>query len=259
MPNNPSSKPGLHLALIPDGNRRWAREHKFKNVWKGHEQAIENFRSITEWCRKNPEIKILTVWCFSTENWQRDPAEITMLMNMLEQYLRKEQLGFIDQKTRFVHSGRRDRIPPSLKKLIEETEELTKDEADFTLNLAVDYGGKDEILRAIQKGQLANWQLAVDEKAKSQLPARPKSAADRGGLIDPITDKIFRSRLDHPELPDIDLVLRSAGEMRTSNFSLWQSAYAEWIFSPKYFPDIDIADLEAAMEEYHRRKRRFGF
>lgn len=223
----------LHLAIIPDGNRRWAREHKLEAVWKGHEKAIKNFRTLTDWCRKDPRISILTVWCFSTENWKRDEKEISMLMTMLEDYLRKEKYGLKENGTRFVHSGRRDRIPATLKKMIEETEEETKDENKFTLHLAVDYGGKDEVMRAFHKAM-----------------AHEKKTA--------MTEEDLRSHLDHPELPDIDLILRSSGEQRTSNFFLWQSAYAEWIFSPKYFPDIDVSDLDEAVKEYEKRKRRYG-
>ena len=228
---------GLHLAVIPDGNRRWAKQHKLQSVWKGHEKAVENFRTLTDWCRKDPRIGIFTVWCFSTENWKRDPEEIKMLMGMLEDYLRREGKDLLKEKTRFVHSGRRDRIPPSLKKLIEETEEMTKEQTEFTLHLAVDYGGKDEILRAIGKAQ--------DEK---KLPATGY----------PLPADPIRSNLDHPELPDIDLIFRSSGEQRTSNFFLWQSTYAEWIFSPKLFPDVGPEDLAEAVEEFERRKRRFG-
>src|SRR3990167_5168816 len=96
------------------------------NVWKGHEVAIENFRTLTDWCRLDPRVSILTVWCFSTENWKRDPKEVEELMKLLEDYLRREQKSFEKKQTRFLHSGRRDRIPPTLKKLIEESEEQTK-------------------------------------------------------------------------------------------------------------------------------------
>ena len=225
----------LHLAIIPDGNRRWAREHKLEAVWKGHEVAIENFRTLTDWCRKDPRVSTLTVWCFSTENWKREEKEISMLMKMLEDYLRKEKNELKANGTRFVHSGRRDRIPGTLKKMIEETEEETKNETTFTLHLAVDYGGKDEVMRAMEK---------LMKTMRASLPA--------------ISEKDIADHLDHPELPDIDLILRSSGEQRTSNFFLWQSAYAEWIFSPKYFPDIGIADLDEALKEYEKRKRRFG-
>lgn len=233
--NAATSTTGLHLAIIPDGNRRWARLKGFANVWKGHEKAVENFRTLTEWCRKDPRVSVLTVWCFSTENWKRDAKEVKALMDMLEEYLRKERDEFLQEKTRFVHSGRRDRIPPSLKTLIEETEQMTKDQTGFTLHLAVDYGGKDEILRAMQK--------MMEQE-------RPFPAA--------ITEEDLRQHLDHPEIPDIDVILRSSGEQRTSNFFLWQSTYAEWIFSPKFFPDIGTADLDEALKEYEGRKRRFG-
>ncbi|MDD5623928.1 MAG: polyprenyl diphosphate synthase [Candidatus Peribacteraceae bacterium] len=217
----------LHIAIIPDGNRRWAKERNL-HPWKGHEQATENFRTLTEWCLQSPDVAILTVWCFSTENWKRDPKEIAELMSMLERYLRKERKGFTEKKTRFCHSGRRDRIPPTLAKLIADVEEETKEKAAFTLHLAVDYGGKDEVIRAIER---------VNGKA---------------------TDESIRSCLDHPELSDIDLIVRTSGEQRTSNFCLWQSTYAEWEFSPKYFPDFTADDLAQAIEHFHERKRRFG-
>ena len=220
----------LHLAIIPDGNRRWAREKGFMNVWKGHEVAVENFRTLTDWCRNDPRVHVLTVWCFSTENWKRPKPEIDALMRMLETYLKKEREEFIVKKTRVVHSGRRDRIPASLRALIEDTEQYTKDQTGFTLHLAVDYGGMDEVARGVQR------------------MADPAHA----------TENSVRAALDHPELPNIDVILRSSGEQRTSNFFLFQAAYAEWVFSPKYFPDIGPADLDGALTEYDRRKRRFG-
>ncbi|MFH1670883.1 MAG: polyprenyl diphosphate synthase [Patescibacteria group bacterium] len=216
----------IHLAIIPDGNRRWAKVHSL-NPWKGHEQAIENFRSLTEWCRNDPRISVLTVWCFSTENWKRDPKEIEMLMTMLEDYLKKEGDEFIEKRTRFLHSGRCDRLPSSLIKVIEETEEKTSNQTSFTLNLAVDYGGKDEILRAIKKSK-------------------------------DISEEEIRNNLDHPELPDIDLIVRTSGEQRTSNFALWQSTYAEWEFIEKLFPDFTSEDLSKAVDDYERRSRRYG-
>jgi len=239
----------IHLGIIPDGNRRWAASHEL-HPWKGHEQAIENFRSLTEWCRDDPRIGILTVWCFSTENWRRDPKEIEMLMTMLEDYLKKEKEEFVKNKTRLLHSGRKDRIPPSLAEVIKEVEEMTlnhfptfvgsgsgqaKDQAECVLNLAVDYGGKDEILRSIDK-----YQKTKNEKPKTnQLPD-------------------LRLYLDHPELPDIDLIIRTSGEKRTSNFFLWQAAYAEWDFVDKLFPDFNTDDLAASVDNFFARNRRFG-
>ena len=179
----------LHLAIIPDGNRRWARERSL-TPWKGHETAIENFRSITDWCRKNPRIKALTVWCYSTENWKRDPKEVAELMRMYEEYLQRERKGFVEEKTRFMHSGRLDRIPPSLASLIRQVETETESQKEFILNLAVDYGGKDEIIRALNKFIKANEANEANEAILARF-------------------------LDHPDLPDIDLVIRTSGEMRT--------------------------------------------
>ena len=219
----------IHLAIIPDGNRRWAKK-RLLQPWKGHETAIENFRGITEWCRNDPRVGILTVWCFSTENWKRDKQEVDMLMKIYEDYLRKERKGFLEKKTRFLHSGRLDRIPSSLAALIKEVEEETKGQTEFTLNLAVDYGGKDELLRAMKK---------IED---------PKT----------ITEEWFRQLLDHPDLPDIDLILRTSGEQRTSNFFLWESTYAEWVFLDKLFPDLTEKHVETAVRDFAERTRRFG-
>ena len=225
MSNNP-----LHIAIIPDGNRRWAKQRTLK-PWEGHKVAVENFRTLTDWCREDPRVTTLTVWCFSTENWKRDQKEIDMLMTMLEEYLAKERSTFIENKTRFVHSGRKDRIPASLAKLITDVEEETKDQTELTLNLAIDYGGKDEVLRAVQQLTTDNQQL--DEDA-------------------------IKPHLDHPELPDIDLIIRTSGEHRTSNFFLWQATYAEWDFIDMFFPDFTSKDLANSVDQFSERTRRFG-
>ena len=151
-----------------------------------------------------------------------------MLMGMLEDYLERERETWQKDNVRFCHSGRKDRIPESLAKLIAEVEEETKDRNGFTLHMAVDYGGKDEVVRALQK------------------------------LEGDITQESIREHLDHPELPDIDLVIRSSGEYRTSNFFLWQSTYAEWVFLQKHFPEFDVQDLEEALQEFESRQRRHG-
>lgn len=220
---------GIHLAIIPDGNRRWARA-KGMHPWEGHRKAIENFRTLADFCRNHPRISVLTIWCFSTENWKRDPREVRELMTMLEEYLRRERTQFREQKTRFVHAGRKDRIPRSLAALIAETESHTADQTDFTLQLALDYGGKDAILRAIR-------------------------ALNRGTTMD---EETFRRSLDHPELPDIDLIIRTSGEFRTSNFFLWEATYAEWIFLEKHFPDFEVRDVEEALATFQTRQRRLG-
>lgn len=218
----------IHLAIIPDGNRRWAKGNMLL-PWQGHAHAMDNFRAITEWCRNDPRINVLTIWGFSTENWKRSDDEVSKLMELFEDYLGKERHAFAEHKTRFVHSGRRDRIPASLKKLIDEVEAETKDFTEFTMHLAVDYGGKDEVLRAIAK-------MKGEE----------------------MTDDSLRAHLDHPELPDIDFIIRTSGEQRTSNFFFWQACYAEWLFVTKHFPALEVADIDAALQEFNRRTRRFG-
>lgn len=218
----------IHLAIIPDGNRRWAKGNMLL-PWQGHARAMENFRAITEWCRKDPRIKVLTIWGFSTENWKRSDEEVAKLMELFEEYLSKERHAFVEHQTRFVHSGRRDRIPASLKKLIEDVEEETKEFTEFTMHLAVDYGGKDEVVRALAKMK--------GEEA---------------------TEESIRAHLDHPDVPDIDLIVRTSGEQRTSNFFFWQACYAEWLFLTKHFPALESADIDAALQEFDRRTRRFG-
>lgn len=225
----PETKQKIHLALIPDGNRRWARAKGF-HPWDGHAKAVENFRTIADWCRENPRISVLTIWCFSTENWKRDPKEVAKLMDLLESYIRKNRADMAKQGTRFLHSGRTDRIPPSLAKAFKEIAEETKNNTNFTLHLALDYGGKDEVTRAVQK--LKN--------------------------VSATTEADIRTNLDHPELPDIDLIVRTSGEFRTSNFFLWQSTYAEWFFLEKHFPELATKDLEDVLQKFDERQRRFG-
>lgn len=216
----------MHIAIIPDGNRRWAKKRSL-NPWDGHKKAVDNFETITNWCRDDARVEVLTVWCFSTENWKRDEKEVSILMKMLEDYLAKEREGFKDKNTKFVQSGRRDRIPSSLALLIEEVEAETKDHDGFTLHLAVDYGGKDEVLRAVQKAETT-------------------------------ADDCIQKNLDHPELPDIDLIIRTSGEKRTSNFFLWQATYAEWDFIDKFFPDFTVENLQNSIDSFTKRTRRFG-
>ncbi len=224
-----SKASGLHLAVIPDGNRRWAMQHKLR-PWQGHQKATENLREILEWCRKDPRISVLTVWGFSTENWRRDPEMVNKLMQMFEEYLTEQREYLLSGHIRLLHSGRSDRFSPSLRKKLASLIEETKTFDAFTLNFALDYGGQDELLRAVQK-------------IKS-----PEA----------VTDAIIRSHLDHPGLQDIDCIIRTAGEMRTSNFFLWQSTYAEWVFVKQYFPDFTIDRLKEAIDEFFGRKRRFG-
>lgn len=219
----------LHLAIICDGNRRWAKARGMM-PWDGHRIAIENFRAIGDWCKDHPRIGTLTLWAFSTENWKRDEAEVKELMRLFEWFMKKEIDHIVEQRTRFIHQGRKDRIPSSLRDLFADAEERTKHFTDFTIQLAIDHGGKDEIVRAV-----------------SRIPAGT-----------PVTEESIAANLDHPEVPDVDFVIRTSGEIRTSGFQLWKGAYAEWYFAEYHFPDLTPEKLQEALDEFDRRKRRFG-
>lgn len=222
---------GLHIAVIPDGNRRWAKAQGLA-AWKGHEHAAQNFQNLVEACRDDPRVNTFTVWLFSTENWKRDAKEVEKLMTMLEKYLRKDIDDLHEKSVRLLHSGRKDRLSPGLSEILEQAIEQTKDCDQLNLHFALDYGGKDEILRATER--------------MSQLTSKR------------VNESTLRECLDQPNLKDIDLIIRTSGEHRTSNFFFWQSAYAEWIFEEKLFPDFNVDDLNRCLDEYEGRKRRFG-
>lgn len=219
----------FHLAIICDGNRRWAKDRGMK-PWDGHRIAIENFRGIAEWAQAHPRIGTLTLWGFSTENWKRDEAEVTELMRLFQYFMGKELQGFIERKARFVHAGRKDRIPPALAKLFADAEEKTKEFTGFTMQLAIDHGGRDEIVRAVRR-----------------IPAGTE-----------VTEEAIAAHLDNPDVPDVDLVIRTSGEQRTSGFSMWKAAYAEWYFPTYHFPDLTPEKIQEALDEYDGRQRRFG-
>lgn len=219
----------FHLAIICDGNRRWAKARGLF-PWDGHRHAIENFRGIIDWCRDHPRIGTLTLWAFSTENWDRDPKEVAELMRLFEYFMKKEIEHIEEKKIRFLHQGRKDRISPSLAKLFADAEERTKGYAGFTIQLAIDHGGKDEIVRAVNR-----------------IPAGTA-----------VTQESIRAYLDNPDVPDIDFVIRTSGELRTSGFQMWKAAYAEWYFPTYHFPDLSTEKLQEALDEYDGRKRRFG-
>lgn len=218
----------MHLAIIPDGNRRWAKKQLLK-PWEGHESGSRAAREIVRWANAHPEVGFLTLWGFSTENWTRDEAEVSKLLKYFETWLKSEKDELVAEKIKVLHSGRRDRLPESLLKLIDAVCAETAGFDGLTLHFALDYGGQDELIRAF------------------------KRTKDRE-----VTIETFRQYLDQPELPDIDLLIRTSGEKRISNFMLWQLAYAELYFFEKHFPELKPADLDQAIEEYSQRQRRFG-
>jgi undecaprenyl diphosphate synthase len=229
----PRSKSPLpkHVGIIMDGNGRWAEERNRQRA-EGHLEGVKAAKRIVK-AASEMGLEFLSLYVFSTENWMRAEAEVSYLMFLIRQYLKKEYDFYRANGIRIVHSGDVSRLPEDIRRDLESVIQDTAAFKGLTLNLAINYGGKDEILRAATK---------LNEKARSG----------------DITEEAFRACLDHPEMPDPDLIIRSGGDIRLSNFLLWESAYAELYFSPKLWPDWDAADLEAAVSEFGRRARRFG-
>jgi undecaprenyl diphosphate synthase len=221
-----------HIVLFPDGNRRWAKQQGLKSL-EGHKKGYENLLDFSDWC-KNRGVKVLTAFGFSTENWNRSKEEIDYLMKLLEtgliNNLGKDKKDGV--KIRII--GQRDHLPQSLIKAIEKIETETKNNSNLFLNLAISYGGKWDILNAV------------------------KNIIKDGISADKIDEKLFESHLSTAGLPNPDFIIRAGGEMRLSNFVLWQAAYSELYFSPKLWPDFSEQDLDIALEEFDKRSRRFG-
>ena len=221
-----------HIVLFPDGNRRWAKQNGIASL-DGHMQGYKNLLDFAEWC-KNRGVKALTAFGFSTENWSRTEKEVNYLMKLLEKGLVDNLEKYNKEGTKVRIIGQRERLPKSLQKAIEITEKATAKNSNLHLNLAVSYGGKWDILQAIKK------------IIKEKIPA------------DKIDEKLFESYLSTNGLLNPDLIIRAGGEIRLSNFVLWQAAYSELYFSPKLWPDFTEQDLDLALKEFDRRSRRFG-
>lgn len=234
-PGEPAEVP-THVAVIMDGNGRWAQLRGLPRH-DGHRRGLEALRRTV----KNAAdlgIEILTLYSFSTENWRRPAAEVSFLMGLLKRFVEKDlaELDASDVRVRII-GGRRD-LAPELLKLVEHAEASTRDNTGMTLVIAFNYGARDEIARAAR-------QLATEVAAGRLAPEAIDEAA-------------ISARLDTADLPDPELVIRTSGETRISNFLLWQAAYAEFVFTPVLWPDFDRAALEEALAEYRRRERRFG-
>lgn len=223
-----------HVAIIPDGNRRWAKE-KGLPILVGHQKGFQRAIDIGKKARQMG-IKILTLWAFSTENWRRTKEEINYLMEIYKKLIDKYLKEALKEEIRIIHLGRKDRIDKILRKKIANAEEKTRKFNKYYLAIALDYGGQDEILRAINK--IRNPQSAISNLSINQ----------------------FSKFLDTKDLPfpNPDLIIRPGGEQRLSGFLLWQSAYSELMFINKYFPDFTPDDFEQCIKEYMHRQRRFG-
>ena len=225
-----------HVAIIMDGNGRWASARGLPRG-EGHRRGVEALRKTVR-AAGEMGISYLTIFSFSAENWTRPASEIRDLMGLLRRFIRNDLAELHQNRVKVRVIGERGDLDPDIRRLLEEAEELTKDNDKLTLVVAFNYGARQEIARAAAK-----------------LASKVKN-----GELDPsaITADMIGQNLDAPDLPDPDLIIRTSGEQRLSNFLLWQSAYSELVFVPTYWPDFDRAALEGAIAEYHRRERRFG-
>ncbi|MBF8267500.1 MAG: uppS [Dehalococcoidia bacterium] len=222
----------IHVAVIMDGNGRWARERRLPRL-AGHRAGTENIRRVIE-AFASFGVKHLTLYAFSTENWDRPDEEVNGLMDILGGVIRRETKALHERGARLRHLGRLDRLPPELQRAMSQAIELTMDNQGITVNVAFDYGGRAEILEAIRR------------VVRDGIP--PEG----------IDEATLSSRLYTAGMPDPDLIVRTAGEMRLSNFLLWQSAYSEYYCTPVLWPDFDHEEVRKALMAYGQRRRRFG-
>lgn len=225
-----------HIAIIMDGNGRWAKKRGLPRT-AGHKAGGETFRRIANYCR-SIGVRYLTVYAFSTENWKRSEEEVSGIMFLLERYLKEALRDMEKNCVSFRFFGDLSRLRPRLRKLCEDTQKRSDQYHEVQVNFCLNYGGRDEILRAAKA-------FALD------VAAGKRSA-------DSLTELEFANYLDSAGVPDPELVIRPSGEMRTSNFLPWQTAYSEFVFMDVLWPDFGPEDLDAAIEEYYRRNRRFG-
>jgi undecaprenyl diphosphate synthase len=233
----PSGRPSVrHIAIIMDGNGRWAAERGLPRV-EGHRQGVESVRRTVEAARELG-ITHLTLFSFSSENWTRPRQEISDLFGLLRRFIRRDLADLHKNGVKIRVIGTRSGLEPDLLRLIDDAIDLTKNNTVLNLTIAFNYGSRDEIARA----------------------ARRIAEAAIEGSLSPgeVTEERFGAYLDTADLPDPDLLIRTSGELRLSNFLLWQLAYAEFVFIDTYWPDFSREQLEAAIAEYQRRSRRFG-
>lgn len=225
-----------HVAIIMDGNGRWAASRGLPRV-EGHRRGVEALRRTVRACA-DLDIGYLTIFSFSSENWARPASEITELFSLLRRFIRNDLADLHRDGVRVRVIGEREGLEPDIRSLLAEAEDLTRGNTRLTLVVAFNYGARQEIARAARR-------LALEvAEGKRDLAS--------------ITERAIGERLDAPDIPDPDLVIRTSGEQRLSNFLLWQAAYSELVFVPVYWPEFDRAALENAIAEYRGRERRFG-
>jgi undecaprenyl diphosphate synthase len=224
--------PPQHVAIIMDGNGRWAKKRHLPRL-VGHNAGSENILPVVK-IFANYGVKYLTLYMFSTENWNRPRVEVAGLLSLLGRKIDQETQAFHQENIRLIHLGRLDRLSGKLREKVKAAVELTKNNTGLTLCLAFDYGGRDEIAQAARR------------------------IADAGIPGNNIDESVVAQYLYSPNIPDPDLVIRTAGESRLSNFLIWQTAYSEFYFTPVLWPDFGLKDVEEVLSEYKRRQRRFG-
>ena len=236
FPEKEKPAPPRHIAIIMDGNGRWAKNRGLPRTF-GHKAGAETFRTIANYCR-TLGVEYLTVYAFSTENWKRSVEEVGGIMRLLGRYLEEALRDMEKNHVCFRFFGDLSRLSPQLQKLCREAEERSKGYHEVQVNFCLNYGGRDEIVRAAR--------------------AFARDVAEGKRKEEELTEELLSSYLYSAGVPDPELIIRPSGEMRTSNFLLWQSAYSEFVFMDVLWPDFRPADLDRAIEEYHRRNRRFG-
>jgi undecaprenyl diphosphate synthase len=236
MKNLDKEKLPQHIAIIMDGNGRWAKNRNLERI-VGHQKGIESAGEIVKFCRE-AGIKVLTLYAFSIENWRRPKKEVQALMNLLKKYIVKKSKELLKNNICLKTIGNIDDMPPSVARILNETVEKTKTCNGMIVNVALSYGGRDEIIRAVKK--------IVKEVKQGSLKE------------DDITEEIFSNYLFTKDVPDPDLLIRTSGEMRLSNFLLWQMAYTEIYVTKIFWPDFKREDMIRALINYQSRERRFG-
>ncbi len=232
----PAEKLPRHIAVIMDGNGRWAQQRGLPRI-EGHRRGVDSVRRTTEECARLG-IEQLTLYCLSSENWKRPAEELDFLMHMLQQYMIEERGRIMQENIRVTIIGRRDRLPEDVLQEIDRTVEMSRDNTGLRVCLAINYGGRAELSDAVRR-------IAEEVKAGRLQPAE-------------LTEETVAAHLYTAGMPELDLMIRTAGEMRVSNFLLWQVSYAEIWVTDLFWPDFDEAQLHAAIRSFASRDRRFG-
>lgn len=224
-----------HIGVIMDGNRRWAKKRGFAKTF-GYTRGAEVFQQIVRYCQKIG-VEAVTFYAFSTENWSRPKDEVDALMNLLREYL-NNAFGFKDENIKIIFIGNREELNKDISDLMNEIEDVSKDNTGLILNIAINYGGRQEILNAAKtmSKEITSGRVTYDE----------------------VNEEYFSSLMYTKDSPEVDMILRPSGEKRISNFLLWQIAYSEFVYMKVLWPDFKPRDLDKAIDEYNRRSRRYG-